>query len=114
MLTLNMSNYDLVIIGSGPGGYVAAIESSRLGLKTALIEKDFLGGTCLNKGCIPSKSLLKSAEFAADEIFKGLTKSRSFEIHFPKSFTFLMKILKFMPNSLYFKFSKMGMRFIGR
>jgi short-subunit dehydrogenase len=58
--------------------------------------------------------MIKSAEFAADEIFKGLTKSRSFEIHFPKSFTFLMKILKFMPNSLYFKLSKMGMRFIGR
>ena len=58
--------------------------------------------------------MIKSAEFAADEIFKGLTKSRSFEIHFHKSFTFLMKILKFMPNSLYFKLSKMGMKFIGR
>ena len=87
MLTLNMSNYDLVIIGSGPGGYVAAIESSRLGLKTALIEKDFLGGTCLNKGCIPSKSLLKSAEFADSLQNKAKNKGFSFDnlsIDYPK------------------------------
>jgi dihydrolipoamide dehydrogenase len=53
--------YDLVIIGSGPGGYVAAIRASQLGLKTAIIEKDKLGGVCLNWGCIPSKSLLESS-----------------------------------------------------
>ena len=56
------SNYDLVVIGSGPGGYVAAIRAGQLGLKTAIIEKDALGGVCLNWGCIPSKSLLKNAE----------------------------------------------------
>lgn len=54
--------YDVVILGGGTGGYVAAIRAAQLGLKTALVEKDFLGGTCLHKGCIPSKSLLKSAE----------------------------------------------------
>lgn len=56
------SQYDLIIIGSGPGGYVAAIRASQLGLKTAIIEKESLGGICLNWGCIPTKALLKSAQ----------------------------------------------------
>lgn len=55
-------NYDLIVIGSGPGGYVAAIRASQLGLKTAIIEKESLGGVCLNWGCIPTKALLKSAQ----------------------------------------------------
>ncbi len=55
-------NYDLIVIGSGPGGYVAAIRASQLGLKTAIIEREHLGGICLNWGCIPTKSLLKSAQ----------------------------------------------------
>ncbi len=54
-------NYDLLIIGSGPGGYVAAIRASQLGLKTAIVEREELGGICLNWGCIPTKALLKSA-----------------------------------------------------
>ena len=54
--------YDLVVLGGGPGGYVAAIRASQLGLKTAIVEKQKLGGTCLHKGCIPSKALLRSAE----------------------------------------------------
>lgn len=54
--------YDVVVIGSGPGGYVAAIRASQLGLKTAVIEKESLGGICLNWGCIPTKALLKSAQ----------------------------------------------------
>ena len=55
--------YDLVVIGSGPGGYVAAIRAAQLGLRTACVEKDpALGGTCLNVGCIPSKALLDSSE----------------------------------------------------
>lgn len=56
---------DVAIIGAGPGGYVAAIRASQLGLKTALIEKDAVGGTCLNRGCIPTKALLRSAEVYA-------------------------------------------------
>lgn len=56
-----MSRYDLLVIGGGPGGYVAAIKAAQLGLRTALIEKDQLGGTCLNRGCIPTKSLLHAA-----------------------------------------------------
>jgi dihydrolipoamide dehydrogenase len=55
-------NYDLIVIGSGPGGYVAAIRASQLGLKTAIVEKESLGGICLNWGCIPTKALLKSAQ----------------------------------------------------
>ncbi len=55
--------YDLVVIGAGPGGYVAAIRAAQLGLKTACVEKrDSLGGTCLNIGCIPSKALLSASE----------------------------------------------------
>ena len=55
-------NFDLIIVGTGPGGYVAAIRASQLGLKTAVVERDALGGVCLNWGCIPTKALLRSAE----------------------------------------------------
>jgi len=55
-------NYDIIVIGSGPGGYVAAIRASQLGFKTAIIERESLGGICLNWGCIPTKALLKSAQ----------------------------------------------------
>jgi len=55
-------NYDLIVLGSGPGGYVTAIRAAQLGLKTAVIEKESLGGVCLNWGCIPTKALLKSAQ----------------------------------------------------
>ncbi|MHC5051478.1 MAG: FAD-dependent oxidoreductase, partial [Planctomycetota bacterium] len=57
-------SYDVVILGGGPGGYVAAIRAAQLGLKTAVVEKDNLGGICLNWGCIPTKALLKNAEHA--------------------------------------------------
>ncbi|MDX1277711.1 dihydrolipoyl dehydrogenase [Oceanihabitans sediminis] len=57
-----MSKYDIIVLGSGPGGYVAAIRASQLGFKTAIVEKENLGGVCLNWGCIPTKALLKSAQ----------------------------------------------------
>lgn len=57
-----MSKYDLMVLGSGPGGYVAAIRASQLGLKTAIVERENLGGICLNWGCIPTKAMLRSAE----------------------------------------------------
>ncbi|MFM5895453.1 MAG: dihydrolipoyl dehydrogenase [Novosphingobium sp.] len=57
-----MSDYDLIVLGSGPGGYVAAIRGSQLGLKVAIVERELLGGICLNWGCIPTKALLRSAE----------------------------------------------------
>ena len=54
--------YDVIVLGSGPGGYVAAIRAAQLGLKTAIVERELLGGICLNWGCIPTKALLRSAE----------------------------------------------------
>ncbi len=57
-----MSQFDVIVLGSGPGGYVTAIRASQLGLKTAIVEKENLGGVCLNWGCIPTKALLKSAQ----------------------------------------------------
>src|SRR5215467_5274234 len=55
-------NFDLVVVGGGPGGYVAAIRAAQLGFKTALVEREHLGGICLNWGCIPTKALLRSSE----------------------------------------------------
>ena len=69
-------SYDLIIIGSGPGGYVTAIRAAQLGLKTAIVEREHLGGICLNWGCIPTKALLRSAEikhFAEHAKDYGLT-----------------------------------------
>ena len=57
-------SFDVVVVGAGPGGYVAAIRASQLGLKTAVVEKKYWGGVCLNVGCIPSKALLHNAELA--------------------------------------------------
>src|SRR3569833_2489204 len=54
--------YDVIVLGSGPGGYVAAIRAAQLGLKTAIVERELLGGICFNWGCIPTKALLRSAE----------------------------------------------------
>lgn len=69
-------NYDLIIIGSGPGGYVAAIRASQLGLRTAIVEKENLGGICLNWGCIPTKALLKSAQ-----VFEYLNHAKDYGIN---------------------------------
>ena len=54
--------YDLIVVGAGPGGYVAAIRAAQLGLKTAIIEREHIGGICLNWGCIPTKAMLRSSE----------------------------------------------------
>src|SRR4051812_46091883 len=61
-LITHFMNYDLIVIGSGPGGYVTAIRASQLGMKVAIVERAELGGICLNWGCIPTKALLKSGE----------------------------------------------------
>lgn len=74
-----MSNYDVIVIGAGPGGYVSAIRAAQLGLKTAIIEKQWLGGVCLNVGCIPSKALLKNAELAHTLRERGREFGFSFE-----------------------------------
>src|SRR5215471_8382403 len=56
------TSFDLIVVGGGPGGYVAAIRAAQLGMKTALVEREQLGGICLNWGCIPTKALLRSSE----------------------------------------------------
>ncbi len=73
-------NFDLIVIGSGPGGYVAAIRASQLGLNTAIIERETLGGICLNWGCIPTKALLKSAQ-----VFDYLNHAETYGIRAGKS-----------------------------
>lgn len=70
-----MDKYDVIVIGSGPGGYVTAIRASQLGFNTAIVEKESLGGICLNWGCIPTKALLKSAE-----VYNYLKKSEDYGI----------------------------------
>jgi dihydrolipoamide dehydrogenase len=74
-----MKTYDLVILGAGPGGYVCAIRASQLGLKTAVVDKQWLGGVCLNVGCVPSKALLKNAEIAHTLRERGKEFGFSFE-----------------------------------
>ena len=102
-----MSNYDVIVLGSGPGGYVTAIRASQLGLKTAVVEKESLGGVCLNWGCIPTKALLKSAQvfeylnhaddygLSADNVTQDFKKiigrSRNVASGMSKGVTFLMK-----------------------
>ncbi len=102
-----MSNFDVIVLGSGPGGYVTAIRASQLGLKTAIVEKESLGGVCLNWGCIPTKALLKSAQVfeylkhaeeyglkaeGVDKDFNAVVKrSRSVADGMSKGVQFLMK-----------------------
>ena len=102
-----MSAYDIIVLGSGPGGYVTAIRASQLGFKTAVVEKENLGGVCLNWGCIPTKALLKSAQVfeylqhaedyglkvkEADKDFdKVISRSRNVADGMSKGVNFLMK-----------------------
>lgn len=102
-----MSSYDIIVLGSGPGGYVTAIRASQLGFKTAIVEKENLGGVCLNWGCIPTKALLKSAQVfeylqhaedyglkvkEADKDFKAVVaRSRDVAAGMSKGVNFLMK-----------------------
>ena len=102
-----MSNYDVIVLGSGPGGYVTAIRASQLGLKTAVVEKESLGGVCLNWGCIHTKALLKSAqvfeylnhaddyglsaENVTQDFKKIIGRSRNVASGMSKGVTFLMK-----------------------
>ncbi|HBH06025.1 MAG TPA: dihydrolipoyl dehydrogenase [Flavobacteriales bacterium] len=101
-------NYDIVVLGSGPGGYVAAIRASQLGLKAAIIEKESLGGICLNWGCIPTKALLKSASVYndmkhADEY--GLL-SKDFSFDFGKVVSRSRSVADGMSNGVQFLMKK--------
>jgi len=102
-----MSDFDVIVLGSGPGGYVTAIRASQLGMKTAIVEKESLGGVCLNWGCIPTKALLKSAQVfdylkhaedyglsvsgAGYDFDKVIARSRSVADGMSKGVQFLMK-----------------------
>ena len=82
-------NFDIIVLGSGPGGYVAAIRASQLGFKTAIIEKENLGGICLNWGCIPTKALLKSAQ-----VYDYIKHANDFGINIEKANPDFEKIIK--------------------
>ena len=88
-------------------------EMKRKNVRVSLISPGFIKTPMTDQNDF-SMPMIKSAEFAAEEMFKGLTQSNAFEIHFPKQFTFIMKILKIMPNWLYFKLLKKGMSFLDR
>jgi dihydrolipoamide dehydrogenase len=103
-----MKQYDCIVIGSGPGGYVAAIRASQLGLSTAVIEKESPGGVCLNWGCIPTKALLKSAE-----VFHTLRHASDFGLsvqsvgfHFPAVIERSRKVVDKMTKGVQFLFKK--------
>ena len=90
--------YDLIVLGSGPGGYVTAIRASQLGLKTAIVEKESLGGVCLNWGCIPTKALLKSAQ-----VFEYLKKADTYGLKikdYDKDFDAVVKRSRDVANGM--------------
>src|SRR5438309_10950146 len=85
------THYDIAVIGSGPGGYVAAIRAAQLGAKVAIVEKQYLGGTCLNVGCIPSKAMLHIAE-----MMQSVASMGEVGIHFSLPPTLVMsKVVSF-------------------
>ena len=103
-----MEKFDIIVLGSGPGGYVTAIRASQLGLKTAIVEKESLGGVCLNWGCIPTKALLKSAQ-----VFEYIKHSADYGIkveNFDKNFDDVVNrsrnVAKTMSKGVYFLMKK--------
>jgi dihydrolipoamide dehydrogenase len=105
---MNTHTFDLVVIGSGPGGYVAAIRAAQLGLTVACVERDRLGGVCLNWGCIPSKSLLKNAEYMnflkhADDYGFGV---KNLEVDFTKVISRSRGVADRMSGGVAFLFKK--------
>ena len=97
------THYDVVVIGAGPGGYVAAIRAAQLGAKVAIVEKQYLGGTCLNVGCIPSKAMLHIAEVmhsmeSLDELGIHLPQPPAFDMR--KAVVFKDKVVKRMTNGV--------------
>ena len=86
---MSRNDFDVVVIGAGPGGYVAAIRSAQLGLKTAIVEKEHMGGICLNWGCIPTKAMLRSAE-----IFHLMQRANEFGLNAEKISFDLQEVIK--------------------
>ena len=108
-------NFDIIIIGSGPGGYVAAIRAAQLGLKTAVIERSELGGICLNWGCIPTKALLKSAQvynYASHAASYGLTIDGNIKANLPEIVERSRGVAAQMSKGVEFLFQKNGITHI--
>ncbi|MDA3912163.1 MAG: FAD-dependent oxidoreductase [Bacteroidales bacterium] len=109
--------YDLIIIGSGPAGYVAAIRAGQVGLKTAIIEKDAIGGMCLNWGCIPTKALIESAKFynrlndAAEFGIEGIDLKK-LDFNWPKAVERAYKVVNKLTNGVEFLLKKNGVETI--
>lgn len=104
------SSFDLIVIGAGPGGYVAAIRAAQLGLKTACVERQYLGGTCLNVGCIPSKALLESSEHyhqAKHSLSRhGINIAGEVSLDLPKMIARKEEVVKQNTNGVGFLFKK--------
>lgn len=105
---MSEKNFDIVFLGAGPGGYVAAIRAAQLGFNVAVIEKDQVGGTCLQRGCIPSKSLLRSAE-----LYRNAKESNDFgieinevKLNFPKVQARKQKVVEQLTQGIEFLFKK--------
>ncbi len=97
------TQYDVAVIGAGPGGYVAAIRAAQLGAKTAIVEKQYLGGTCLNVGCIPSKAMLHIAEVMQTVVSMGdlgLEISQPPKVNMSKAEAFTQNVVKRMTNGV--------------
>src|SRR4051794_30891431 len=104
------TNYDLIVIGAGPGGYVAAIRAAQLGMRVGCVEREFLGGTCLNIGCIPSKALLDSSErfYAATHDFAkhGINLKGELTVDLPKMMARKDEVVKGLTGGVGFLFKK--------
>src|SRR3954453_20271727 len=103
-----MASYDCIVIGSGPGGYVAALPAAQLGMKTAVVEKDKVGGRCLNYACIPAKAVLRTAEVlqeirdAGDFGLKGADP----EVDYPAVMERRAKVIKTLTGGVAWLFKK--------
>lgn len=109
-----MSDFDLVVMGSGPGGYVAAIRAAQLGMKTAIVERSEVGGVCLNWGCIPSKALIRNAEVVG--LFKhaeefGITAD-NIEFDFSKAVRRSREVVKKLTSGVRFLLDKNGVEIV--
>src|ERR1700733_7341117 len=110
------ASYDCIVIGSGPGGYVAAIRAAQLGMKTAVIEKDRVGGRCLNYACIPAKAILRVADVLseireADDF--GIKLSGAPEVEWPGVLARREKVVKTLTGGVAGLFQKNGVEGIG-
>ena len=103
-----MSNYDLLVVGAGPGGYIAAVEAAKMGKKVAIIEKNKIGGTCLNVGCIPSKTYLKNANWMEELKVSNKfgIKSELLGIDFPKLVERKDEVVTQLQNGIHYLFKR--------